>query len=60
MTLLRFDIYYENREYARMMGDPLLGVVYAESKNEAETIAIKNGLGGTGGCWAVCRNEKSE
>lgn len=48
-----WNIYYGSREYARVMGDPLLGQVSAATKQEAERVASKQGLGGTGGVWAV-------
>jgi hypothetical protein len=33
--MTRFDIYYESRELARELGDPLLGTVEAETAEEA-------------------------
>lgn len=50
----RWLIYHGLREYARETGDPLLGVVEAASKDEAERLAAERGLGVAGvGCWAV-------
>jgi hypothetical protein len=39
-----WGIYYTDREYARLMGDPLRTVVEAPTKNAAEEIAGKLGL----------------
>lgn len=39
-----WGIYYTDREYARKMGDPLLGVVAAPTKANAQEAAIKHGL----------------
>ncbi|MCC5664800.1 hypothetical protein LC653_12950 [Nostoc sp. CHAB 5784] len=50
---MKFNIYYDDSEYARVMGNPVLGVVEAGCKDEAEILASKNGLGGTAGVWAV-------
>ncbi len=50
----RWRIYHGLREYAREVGDPVLGTVEAESKDEAERIAAERGLGVAGaGHWAV-------
>lgn len=51
--MTRWNIYYLSREYAREHGDPLLGVVEAETKEEAERKANVSGLGGVAGCWAT-------
>jgi hypothetical protein len=48
-----YGIYYREREYARVMGDPELGRVLAFSKEHAERKAQKQGIsGGTVGIWA--------
>jgi hypothetical protein len=39
-----WGIYYTDREYAREMGDPLLGVVAAPTKAAAQVAAFKQGL----------------
>jgi hypothetical protein len=39
-----WGIYYTDREYAREMGNPLLGVIAAPTKAAAEESAIKQGL----------------
>jgi hypothetical protein len=44
-----WGIYYTDREFAREMGDPLLGVVAASTKIAAEEIAARLCLGGS---WA--------
>jgi hypothetical protein len=44
-----WGIYHTDREYARVMGDPLLGVVAAPTKAAAEEAAFQLGLGGA---WA--------
>lgn len=50
----RWRIDHASREYAREVGDPLLGTAEAEPKDEAERLAVKRGLGVAGaGCWAV-------
>lgn len=58
--MMQWEIYYGMREYACEVGDPLLGVVEAETKEQAEAIARKRGLGArlsTGragaGVWAA-------
>jgi len=48
---MRWNIYYESREYAREQGDPLLGIVEAYTQEEAERLARERGLGGTAGVW---------
>lgn len=52
MTMHCWYIYHGSREYAREHGDPCLGVVKAESKAEAERIALQRGMGGVAGVWA--------
>jgi len=48
----RWGIYHQEREFAREMGDPCLGVVSARTKSEAETKAQSCGLSGPTGLWA--------
>ena len=49
-----FNIYHLSREYAYEHGDPLLGTVKAHTSKQAETIALKRGLGVPGvGVMAV-------
>lgn len=51
----KWRIYYGLREYARETGDPMLGIVEAESKEAAESQAGRFGLGNvpSAGYWAV-------
>jgi len=44
-----WGIYRQDREYAREMGDPCLGIVEATSKSEAEAEARRQGLSGPTG-----------
>jgi len=39
-----WGIYFTDREYARLSGDPLLGVVAAPTKAAAEEAAVRQGL----------------
>lgn len=39
--MTRWNIYHAGREYAHEHGDPLLGTVWASSKQEAERIAME-------------------
>lgn len=48
-----WNIYHRSREYARELGDPLLGTVEAETKEEAEAKAWGSCKGGEAGYWAV-------
>ena len=50
--LVRWGIYHQDREYARELGDPCLGIVYAASKSEAEAAAHRQGFRGPTGLWA--------
>ena len=50
--MTNWNISYLDREYAAMMGDPIIGVVQASSKEEAEKIASRLNLGGVYGVWA--------
>jgi len=51
---MRYAIFYQDREYAREMGDPCLGTVEADSKEEAKRRAIEKGwLVPGAGVWAV-------
>lgn len=52
-AMAEWYIYYKNREYARQTGDPLLGVVEATTKEEAELKARQQGLGGCVSVWAT-------
>ena len=45
----RWGIYHQDREFAREMGDPCLGVVKARSKGQAEAKARRLGLSGPTG-----------
>jgi len=38
----RFDIFYESRELAKELGDPLLGTVTAETPEEAVRLAERD------------------
>lgn len=48
----KWKIGYLDREYAKLVGDPVLAVVVACSKEKAEAIAKQRGLGETRGVWA--------
>lgn len=50
--VVEWNVGYLDREYAKQMGDPVLDVVKATSKEEAEHIATLNGMGGINGVWA--------
>lgn len=39
-----WEIYHREREYARSVGDPRLGVVEADTQQRAEEIALERGL----------------
>ena len=49
---LRWGIYHQEREFAREVGDPCLGVVTAQTKREAEMKARWRGCSGPTGLWA--------
>ena len=51
-TVRRWGIYHAEREFAREMGDPCLGVVNAQNKHEAEIKAWHSGFSGPTGIWA--------
>lgn len=53
MTQYKWKIYHRCREYAREMGDPVLGTVTAATKQQAEQLAAQQGLGTVAGVWAV-------
>jgi hypothetical protein len=61
----RWAIYYASREYANVHNDPCLGVVNADTKEQAEEIAAKTGeivskaVAGAG-LWAVRMKEPEE
>ena len=46
-----WGIYHQDREFAREVGDPCLGVVKARSKGQAEAKARRLGFGGPTGIW---------
>ena len=48
----RWGIYHQEREFAREVGDPCLGVVSARTKGEAESEARWQGISGPTGIWA--------
>ena len=50
--LVRWGIYHQEREFAREVSDPCLGVVKARSKREAEEEARLHGISGPTGIWA--------
>ena len=50
--VVRWGIYHQDREYAREMGDPCLGIVQAGGKLEEETEARRQGISGPTGLWA--------
>lgn len=54
-----WDIHHRDREYAATVGDPILGRVMADTKERAEEIALKAGLCGTAGAWAVESDKKA-
>jgi hypothetical protein len=54
----RWAIYHGSREFAHEQGDPLLGVVEAGSKEQAEEVAARDGQIASRACpgaglWAV-------
>lgn len=51
----KYEIYHRDREYARISGDPCLGLVEASSKEEAERKAIAQGFNLPTGAWAVLK-----
>jgi hypothetical protein len=61
----QWAIYIGSRELAREMNDPLLGIVEADTKEQAEDIAAKSGeIAGKavagGGLWAVRMKEPDQ
>lgn len=48
----QWGIYHQEREFAKEVGDPCLGVVTAKTKVEAEAKARQAGLSGPTGIWA--------
>jgi hypothetical protein len=48
----KWGIYHCDREFAREVGDPCLGIVMAPTKSEAEALARWRGLSGPTGIWA--------
>jgi hypothetical protein len=51
-SAVRWGIYYREREFAREIGDPCLGVVRARGKGQAEANAQRKGISGPTGIWA--------
>lgn len=53
--LQRWSIYYSDGEFARLLGDPLLGIVEAETIDDAERLgrALPTYTNTTAGVWAV-------
>jgi len=49
---VRWGIYHREREFAREVSDPCLGVVRARSKGKAEANAQRKGISGPTGIWA--------
>jgi hypothetical protein len=49
----KWAIFHRDREWAREAGDPLLVIVVAREKLEAEVLAESLGHGVATGCWAV-------
>jgi hypothetical protein len=54
-----WGIYHREREYAREVDDPCLGVVEATTKQKAEAEARRNGISGPTGVWAHPLSEGS-
>ncbi len=54
-----WNIGYLDREYAQLHGDPIIGVVKASSKQQAEQIAARINMGGVHGVWAWRANTES-
>lgn len=53
--LPRWSIYYSDGEFARLLGDPLLGIVEAETIDEAERLgrSLPTFTHTVAGVWAV-------
>jgi len=53
--LPRWHIYYSDGEFARLLGDPLLGTVEAETIDDAERLgrALPTFTNCTAGVWAI-------
>ena len=49
---IHWGIYHQEREFAREVGDPCLGVIRARTKCEAEDEARRQGISGPTGIWA--------
>lgn len=54
----QWNVYYADREFARLMNDPLLGTVEAETREEAERLGQRCLPLAVGGCWVVEAEEK--
>ena len=48
-----YEIYYADPDFACETGNPCLGKVEADNKEDAERIAMDCGMGGVAGAWAV-------
>jgi hypothetical protein len=64
-SMTRWAIYHVSREFAKEHGNPVLGYVNAESKEQAEELAAKNGQIASRACpgaglWAVRVREEDE
>ncbi len=46
-------VYYSDGEFARLLNDPLLGIVEAETREEAERKGAGLGAIAGGGVWVV-------
>ncbi len=51
--LKTWRVYYADREFAKLMNDPLLGVVLAETREEAERLGQRCITIAGAGCWVV-------
>lgn len=54
-----WNVYYGDREFARLMHDPLLGTVEADTREEAERIGQRCLPMAGGGCWVVEAEEQT-
>ena len=51
-AMVEWGVYHQEREFAREVGDPRLGVAKARSKHQAEAKARRLGFAGPTGIWA--------
>ena len=49
---IQWGIHHQDRELAKELGDPCLGVLKARTKRQAEAKASCQGLSGPTGVWA--------